>query len=142
MRPEEIDDILRNEEEIAWRPALTTAVMAGIRRDRVRTHRYFAAAAALILIAAGFGAVALSTGLETTGIGPEIATRIPAVDSVRTVIGTGWSWLASQFETAAAPLDLVPRSPGVPLAVAALILLVLLNGATLGRPALARRRNS
>ncbi len=142
MRPEEIDDILRNEKAIAWRPELTIAVMAGIRQDRLRTRWSFAAAAALILMAAGIGALALTTRLETTGFGPEIATRIPAADSVRTTIGAGWAWLASRLEAAIAPVDPIPRSPGIALAIAALTLLVLVNGATIGRPALARRRNS
>lgn len=142
MRPEEIDDLLRSEEVLVWRPELTAAVSHGIRRDRIRTRRQFAAAAALILLAAGIGGIALLNGLGPTGIGSEIAARIPPPETARTSIGAGWTWVTAQFETAAAPLDLLPRGPGVAPAVAALMLLFLVNGATLGRPALARWRNS
>ena len=142
MRPDEIDDLLRGEAELAWRPQLTAAVMAGIRREKAGTRWRVAAAAALVLLTAGLGGLALSTGLEVTGVGGEIAARAPTTDLLREAIGRAWSLGAGLVETALAPLDHVPHGPGLPLAVAALALLLIVNGLTLGRPALARRRNS
>ena len=142
MRPEEIDELLRSDIELSWRPELTAAVMAGVRRERVRTRWRVAAAAALILAAAGLGGLVLSTGLESSGLGTEISATLPPTDTVREAISQAWFKVTALIEMALAPLEQVPRSPGFPLAIAALVLLLIVNGITLGRPALARRRNS
>jgi hypothetical protein len=141
VKPEEIDDLLRREEALAWRPELTAAVMSGIRRERFRARWHLTAAAALILLAVGIGTLAVLDHLGSRDLALELSASVPRAESLPKVVEAGWSWVAGALESAALPLDLIPRSPGSAVAVAALILLLLVNGATLGRPALTRRRN-
>jgi len=136
-----IDELLRGDVELSWRPELTAAVMAGVRRERVRTRWRVAVAAALMLAAAGLGGLVLVTGLATSGLGTEISATLPPTDTAWEAVSQAWFQVTALIGAALAPLDRVPRSPGLPLAIAAVILLLIVNGITLGRPALARRRN-
>ena len=106
MKPveEEIDELLRGEEALVWRPELTAAVMAGVREERVRARWFQAAAAALILMAAGIGALAVLDRFGSPSLAPELSASLPSAESVPKVVEAGWSWLAGALESEVAVL--------------------------------------
>jgi hypothetical protein len=140
-RLREVDALLSSDPELVWCPALTATVVSRVRLERRRNAVGMAAAAALILLSVWLGGTVLADRPEVALTGAEISRHLPPTQSMLSTIDAAFTSVSENLSTALSPLDRLPAGPGLPVALAAIVVLLILNGLTLARPALARRRN-
>lgn len=135
-----VDRALAGEPELAFPPALAARVLARAARERRRGRLFAAAAAAMVLVAAGLG-YRLVAGLAAGAV--PAAAGVPGVPAS---VGEGLRDLAtgaaSLFETALGAFAAMPGGAGPAVGIGALAALLVLNGLVVGRRAAAEGRRS
>ena len=138
-RLSEVDRLLATDPVLAWTPEMTAGVVAGV-RDEGRRRLVFGVAAAAVVVVAAWLAVGLVPEVPGIGVvGDEVAARVdlpasPAEAATRVVDGLG-----ALFGAAVGALGASPLATGAPVAMLALLLLLLLNTVVAGRLRLAGR---
>jgi hypothetical protein len=137
----QVEAFLAEKGDLAWSGSLTEGVLRGIRRQRTRGRWLAAAAAVLLAAAAWIGAGLLPEIPAMADAGQAVAERIRLPESPSAVLDSIAEGLSAVGAEASSVAKRSPLALGAPVALAALLLLLLLNGLVIGRPLLARRRH-
>ena len=135
-----LHQVLESDPILTWTPALTSRVATAIRRERFADRWRTVAAAAAILVAAWLGVRALPEVPGALTVGTQVAERITLPESPGQILGGLAAGTSDALQTIGSTLQIASVGPG--LAVAGIFVLLLFNGILIGRPVLARRRQS
>ena len=131
---ERVEELLTEEPVLSWRPALTEAVVARIRRRRLLDRLSLVAALLLIAAVVALGAQVVTAEPAVSEATGWLSDRLPAPPSASSLLES----LAASFASLTGSAE--GNGAALPLAIAALILIVALNGVVVARPLPARRR--
>lgn len=137
---ERVEELLAGEPVLAWRPELTRAVVARVRKRRVRERIWLAAAVLLIAAVTAGGAQVVAGERVVSEATGWIADRVPSPPSASAVFESITTSITTSIASLAGGAG-ADGAAALPLAIVALFLLVALNGAVVARPLAMLRRS-
>ena len=137
----EVDDLLAADPVLAWTPGMTADVVTRVRAER-RTRFALGLAAAAVVVLAGWLSIGLLPEVPgLAGVGDEVAARVDVPTSPAEAASRLSEGVSGLFASLFGSLSSVTFAAGAPVALVAILLLLLLNAITAGRVRLAGRRS-
>ena len=137
----EVDELLAADPVLAWTPSMTADVVTRVRAER-RGRTALGLAAAAVVLLAGWLSIGLIPEVPgMAGVGDEVAARVDLPSSPGEAAARISDGLAGLLGGILGSFTSATFATGLPVALAAIALLLLLNAITAGRVRLAGRRS-